>query len=58
MERIDIQSRGLAGSDKIKKCYIHSEKFSQKGGELTPTLKIRRMEGMIKYKDQIEAMYN
>ena len=58
MERINIQSRGLAGSDKIKKFYIHSEKFSQKGGELTPTLKIRRMEVMKKYKDQIEAMYN
>ncbi|MBW2248670.1 MAG: AMP-binding protein, partial [Deltaproteobacteria bacterium] len=58
MERIDVQSRGLAGFEKIKKFYIHSEEFSQKRGELTPTLKTRRMEVMKKYKDQIEAMYN
>ena len=58
MERIDVQSRGLAGFEKIKKFYIHSEEFSQKCGELTPTLKTRRMEVMKKYKDQIEAMYS
>jgi len=51
----DAEHRGIL---LIKKFYIHSEEFSQKCGELTPTLKTRRMEVMKKYKDQIEAMYN
>jgi len=56
--RIEAQSADLAGYEKIKAFTLMPHEFSQEGGELTPTLKIKRKVVMEKYKDIIDAMYH
>lgn len=52
----DINAK-LAKYETIKKFTLLSIDFSIEGGELTPTLKLRRKIIYNKYKDKIEAMY-
>lgn len=53
----DINGK-LARYEGIKKFVILPRDFSIEGGELTPTLKLRRKVIYEKYKDKIEGMYN
>ncbi|GJJ09102.1 hypothetical protein Clacol_003324 [Clathrus columnatus] len=48
---------GLKGYEKIRNIHITNELFSVEGGTLTPTLKIRRKDAYMMYKDVIEELY-
>jgi long-chain acyl-CoA synthetase len=52
----DINSR-LAPYETIKKFVLLAHDFSIEGGELTPTLKLRRKITYEKYRDRIEDLY-
>ncbi len=52
----EINSK-LARYESIKKFVLLSRDFSIEGGELTPTLKLKRKVIYEKYKDKIEGMY-
>ena len=47
----------LPGFNQIKKVSLLEEEFTLEGGELTPTLKVKRFAIGRKYKDVIDAMY-
>ena len=50
-------NEGLAGFEQIKRFTLMPREFTQDGGELTPTLKIKRRFVEQKYRDVIDAMY-
>jgi long-chain acyl-CoA synthetase len=60
-ERIEKEVNDLMGSfakwEQVKKITILPAVFTIDGGELTPTLKLKRKPIMAKYADAIEAMY-
>jgi long-chain acyl-CoA synthetase len=56
-EIIAERNRDLASYESIKKFEILPEDFTQEGGELTPTLKIRRKVVTQKYKHLLDGMY-
>lgn len=55
--RVEELSGDLGPYERVKKFTIISTEFSQEGGELTPTLKVKRGVVNSKYKDVIEKMY-
>jgi long-chain acyl-CoA synthetase len=56
-KKVDEVTRGLAPHEKIKKIALLDGEFSIEGGELTPTLKIRRKFVEEKYRETIDALY-
>jgi long-chain acyl-CoA synthetase len=56
-QRIEHQQAVLAGHERVKKFTLLSERFSQVGGEITPTLKNIRSAIAAKYQQAIDAMY-
>ena len=56
-QRIDARQAVLPQHERVKKFTLLSERFSQVGGELTPTLKNIRASIAKKYAEVIEAMY-
>jgi long-chain acyl-CoA synthetase len=56
-ERIEAQQKELAQYEKIKKFTLLSDRFSQIGGEITPTLKNIRKTIAQKYQEIIDSMY-
>jgi long-chain acyl-CoA synthetase len=56
-QRIAEASCELAGYEQVKRYTLLAHPFSQEGGELTPTLKIRRRVVTNQYADVINAMY-
>lgn len=56
-KKVDEVTRELAPHEKIKKIALLDEEFSVEGGELTPTLKIRRKFVEDKHRDLIDALY-
>ena len=56
-KRIADQSKELANYEKIKRFTLMATEFTQDGGELTTTLKIKRKVIGEKYKDLIDSMY-
>jgi long-chain acyl-CoA synthetase len=50
-------TRELADYEKVKKLALLPDEFTIDGGELTPTLKVRRRVVEQKYNDLIESMY-
>ncbi len=56
-KRIADQSKELANYEKIKRFTLMATEFTQDGGELTPTMKIKRKVVGEKYKDLIDSMY-
>lgn len=55
--RINEMQKNFAAFEKVKKFTILPEPFSMENGELTNTLKLRRMIVNQRYKDIIDAMY-
>jgi long-chain acyl-CoA synthetase len=56
-EHFDERNHHLARYETIKRYAIIKNEFSQEGGELTPSLKVKRKVVKEKYKDLIEDMY-
>ena len=54
---IEQRNKSLASYEGIKKFEILPRDFSLEGGELTPTLKVKRKAVVEKYKDEIESLY-
>ncbi|PYM15247.1 MAG: hypothetical protein DMD81_15580 [Candidatus Rokuibacteriota bacterium] len=58
VERIvETKNRELQSYAKIKKFAILPGDFTQEGGELTPTLKVKRKVVAEKYRDVLESLY-
>ncbi len=55
--RIDAQSSELAAFEQVKRFTLLPAELTQAGGELTPTLKIRRAVVADTYRAEIEAMF-
>lgn len=56
-KHVEERNRHLAKYETIKGIRIVTSEFSQDGGELTPSLKVKRKVVHEKYKDLIEQMY-
>lgn len=56
-KKVDEVTRELAPHEKIKKIALLDNEFSVEGGELTPTLKVRRKFVEDKHRDIINALY-
>ena len=56
-ERIDDFNSSLPSYETIKKFIVLPREFTIEGGELTPTLKLKRKEIYKIYRDRIEEMY-
>ena len=56
-ERIDHHSQKLAQYETIKKFKLLSKPFTMEGGEITPTLKLKRKQINEKFKALIDSMY-
>jgi long-chain acyl-CoA synthetase len=54
---IDKINSGLARYEQIKKYVITEHPFTEEGGELTPSQKIKRRVVEKKYKDLIDSLY-
>lgn len=57
MQRIERVNQTLSGYERIKKIAILEHEMTSEGGELTPTLKVKRRVVAQMYKDRIEALY-
>ncbi len=55
---VDDVNRHLPSYAQLKRFAVVPGDFSQEGGELTPTLKVRRREVRAKYRDLLEALYH
>ncbi|MBO0797455.1 MAG: long-chain fatty acid--CoA ligase [Blastocatellia bacterium] len=56
-KKVDEVTKDLAPHEKIKKIALIDQEFSIEGGELTPTLKVRRKFVEEKHRDIIDALY-
>jgi long-chain acyl-CoA synthetase len=56
-KKIEEVTKDLASHEKIKKIALLDREFSVEGGELTPTLKVRRKFVEDKHRDVIDALY-
>jgi long-chain acyl-CoA synthetase len=57
-EAIDKVNAALPSYETIKRFTILERDFSQETGELTPTMKVKRKACTVKYKREIDAMYD
>lgn len=57
MDDVEELCAGMARFERIKKIALLSEDFTIDGGELTPTMKVRRKQVNEKYAREIEAIY-
>lgn len=53
----EINERATSSIHKIRRWAILPIDFSVAGGELTPTMKLKRSNVLRKYKDQIDKIY-
>ena len=58
MSEITALCADMAGYEQVKRIALIPSEFSIAGGELTPTMKVRRNEVYKKYSAQIEAIYS
>jgi long-chain acyl-CoA synthetase len=56
-KKVDEVTKELAPHEKIKKIALLDREFSIEGGELTPTLKVRRKFVEEKHREVINALY-
>ncbi|MDA3903075.1 MAG: long-chain fatty acid--CoA ligase [Desulfuromusa sp.] len=57
VERIEQFNKDLPAYETIKKFVVLPREFSTEGGELTPTMKLKRKVIYATYKDKIEQLY-
>lgn len=55
--QIDLHTQGLARFEKVKQFFLLTEELTVEGGELTPTLKVKRRVVEEKYRDVIDRLY-
>jgi long-chain acyl-CoA synthetase len=55
--RIDRHQRDAASYETIKRFHLLDRELSVAGGELTPTLKVRRREISERFREEIDALY-
>ena len=55
--QIDALTQNLPKYERIKKIALLENEFTIEGGELTPTLKVKRRVIDVKYRDVIEELY-
>jgi long-chain acyl-CoA synthetase len=55
--QIDAATQNLARFEKVKKIALMENELTVEGGELTPTLKIKRRVVEEKYKGVIDSLY-
>ena len=55
---VDTANRAVSHAEAIKKFAILGEDFTEAGGQLTPTLKVRRYVVMQQFAAQIDALYD
>ncbi len=58
MSEVESLCDGMANYEKVKKISLVANDFSIDGGELTPTMKVRRRQVDEKYARQIEEIYS
>ena len=58
MSEVESRSEGMARFERVKKVALIPAEFSIDGGELTPTMKVRRKQVNEKYAEEIEAIYS
>lgn len=56
--RINKMNQDLPSFETVKKFKIVPREFSVEGGELTPSLKVKRRYCMVKYSSEIQSMYS
>jgi long-chain acyl-CoA synthetase len=56
-ERVEAVNKQLAKYETIKKFAVLDRDFTLEGGELTPTLKVKRKVVYQKYKDILDSFY-
>jgi long-chain acyl-CoA synthetase len=56
-QRIEERSKDLARFEQIKKFTLLAKELTVDGGDITPTLKVKRKTFTSKYQDLIDAMY-
>ncbi|HEY8550593.1 MAG TPA: long-chain fatty acid--CoA ligase [Vicinamibacterales bacterium] len=56
-EIVDAMNKGLAQYEQIKRIALLLTEFSIEGGELTPTLKVKRQVVEARWKDVIDSLY-
>jgi long-chain acyl-CoA synthetase len=56
--RIELRSADLAGYEKIIRFTLMPDEFSIAGGEITPTMKIKRKNVVNKYQEIVDSMYS
>ena len=54
---IDYANKAVSEAEAIKKFALLTEEFTEAGGQLTPTLKVRRSVVQKQYAAQIAALY-
>ncbi len=54
---IDDANKAVSKAESIRKFEILPTDFTEAGGEITPTLKLKRNVVMVKYADAVEALY-
>jgi long-chain acyl-CoA synthetase len=57
-DHVDVVNKDLARVEQVKKFKVVKRAFSIEGGELTPTLKVKRAKVNEHYADDIESMYD
>ena len=58
MSEVESLCDGMANYERVKKISLIANDFSIDGGELTPTMKVRRRQVDEKYARQIEEIYS
>jgi long-chain acyl-CoA synthetase len=56
-QEVNRLSAGLAPFEQVKRIAILEREFSIAGGEITPTMKVRRREVERRYREEIERLY-
>jgi long-chain acyl-CoA synthetase len=54
---VEAVNRTLSGPEQVKKFAILPKRLYAEDGEVTPTMKVKRIEMMRRYRDLIEELY-
>ena len=54
---VDDANRAVSQAESIRKFHILTEEWTEEGGQLTPSLKLRRNVVLREFKDDVAALY-